>query len=141
MPPPCCVSWLSVLFYNFHDERLSSKVQWFSFLYNFTFFIFLIIISILGNTSVINSQKACEIFAGLNHYVFIVCVMLSIMKVFIVTEAVGNWKKWYRTIIWVFAGNENNTLWPMIHVLLWPLFITGGFGLTMKEFFQRNDGL
>ncbi|KAE9555404.1 hypothetical protein FO519_001341 [Halicephalobus sp. NKZ332] len=138
--PPCCIRWLSILFYNFHDERLNSKVQLFSAFYNLAFFIFLITISILGNTNVIQSETWCEILAGFNHYMFLVCVIFSILKVFVVTEAVGNWKYWYRTTIWILAGSEATMMWPLIHGLLWPFIITGVFGLRAKEFFQRNDG-
>ena len=138
---PCCITRFRVLNYMFKNNELNHKTQWYSFFYNFIFFIFLILIAVLGNTKELVSEEACSILAGINHYIFLVCILLSILKVFIMSEAIGNWKLWYRRLLWVLVGNENLNNWPLLHGLLWPLIVTGVFGLTQQGFFVRNDGL
>ena len=138
---PCCTKFANALMYNFRTDYLNDKVKWYSFIYNIAFFFFLLFITFLGNTDKVVSDLACSILAAVNHYIFLVCIILSILKVFIVSEAVGNWKPWYDRFIWVLAGGENVLGWPLFHALVWPLVITGLFGLTQKDFFVRNDGL
>ena len=140
-PIPCCTKFTSALMYNFHTDYLNKKVQWYSFIYNLAFLIFLLFITFLGNTDRVVSELACSILAAINHYVFLVCIILSILKVFIVSQAVGNWKPPYRRFIWILTGNEDALNWPLFHALTWPLVVTGLFGLTQKDFFVRNDGL
>ena len=139
---PCTLRWIPLLLCSFHDTHLTAKVQWFSATYNITFLVFLVFLILIGNISIISISKVpCAIIAGVSYYLYLVCIVLSITKVFVVTDTLGNWKPKYSILIRTFAGSEESIIWPLFCCFFWPSILVLAYALVANGLFQRNDNL
>ena len=138
-PPPKWLAFILLISDNFRNRDIQLKARWFSLTYNimFTFFACLIFV---GNNNYLDDNTFCYIIAGISHFTYLVCVMLSINNIFISSQAFNNWKNWYGSLLWVIVGSKTTKAWPLVFVFCIPLAITGTFALTMPEFLQANDG-
>ncbi|KAE9555134.1 hypothetical protein FO519_001629 [Halicephalobus sp. NKZ332] len=130
----CMPTWFQDFFIAHNDGR----IRRFSFLYTIIVLVLNSCVLFFGDRHVLVNNTACEIMAGVHYFLFLSIMFVLMQSVFILTNVVGGWKKWYSFIIKCASGKENKLL-HMFYSLLIPLVLTGVFGLTMKDFFNRND--
>ena len=137
---PSYLNFMVFIVANFKDGYLGHKPRWFSLIYNITFTGFLFLI-LLGNRTYIQSDTGCEIIAGLSHATYLLSVILSVLNVFVTSQCLTNWKKWYELLLWVTAGNKKTIVWPLFLAFGISSVTTGVVAVAVPQFLKRNDDL
>ena len=137
---PSCLNFVKLLATNYNDGHLREKSRWFSLIYNISVVIFVILI-FLGNRTYLASTTACSVVAGLSHVTYLLSVTLSVLNVFVTSQCLTHWKKWYEALLFIASGSRDTKFWPLILALGISLTITGVFAVTMPAFLKRSDDL
>ena len=130
----CMPLWFQTFFISHRNGRFRR----FSFLYAVTVLFFNSFVLFLGDKSVFGNDTWCQAVAGVHYFLYLSIMCISTENMFILTNAVGDWKPWYNFMIFIFSGLDNHVVRGLYSFLI-PLFITGIFGLTMPTIFYRKD--